>query len=572
VDYYGGTGNDLVLQWADNRVVAWGGNTTGQLGNGTLASSGIAKPADPGGVLAGKAIRRVVGGTGHSVAVLVDGTLAAWGDNRSGQLGDGSLTSSMTPVAVDMEGVLAGKVVIQVACGDTHTLALCTDGTVAAWGSGGYGQLGYGGTNSTAVPVLVDRSGVLAGRRVIAVSAGREHSIALCADGTLAKWGNNLDKPIFGYAPTYSYVPISADQTGVLAGKSVIAIDAGTECNLVLCADGTLATWGRLVMSITRTPALVDRSGVLFGKTPMGITAGIHCQALCTDGTVVGWGENTFTGGTTTSSDPVLTSQTGVLAGKTVVEVMTGTDFSLARCADGTLATWGLGTSGQLGNDTMTTSGLPVLAKLTWLAAGERITAVGNGGSHVLAVVATPPTPAVITLAATDVKDTTAVLRGSVNANGANVNVAFEYGLTTAYGATVAATPASASGKIATSVSASLGGLLSGTTYHYRVVATSAGVAVRGADQTFTTSSMAVLASLTTSGGALMPGFDRTLTSYQVTVPFATASLTLTPVAADAGAAVTVVGLPVASGSASSSIPLNIGSNLLATAVTAADG
>ena len=41
-NYHGGTGNDLVLQWADNRLVAWGGNTTGQLGNGTLANSGIA--------------------------------------------------------------------------------------------------------------------------------------------------------------------------------------------------------------------------------------------------------------------------------------------------------------------------------------------------------------------------------------------------------------------------------------------------------------------------------------------------------------------------------------------------
>jgi alpha-tubulin suppressor-like RCC1 family protein/phosphodiesterase/alkaline phosphatase D-like protein len=588
VDYYGGTGNDLVLQWADNRVVAWGDNTTGQLGNGTLANSGIAKPADPSGVLAGKAIRRVVGGTGHSVAVLVDGTLAAWGDNRSGQLGDGSHTSTTTPVAVDMEGVLAGKVVIQVACGATHTLAVCTDGTVAAWGGGGGGKLGYGGTNSTAVPVLVDRSGVLAGRRVIAVSAGSEHSIALCADGTLAKWGNNLDKPSYGYGATYSYVPISVNQTGVLAGKSVVAIDAGTAFNLALCADGTLAAWGQQgtygslgndgdPYGNTLAPVLVDRLGVLFGKTPKAMSAGsIHGLTLCTDGAVAGWGDNSTgqlgTGGTYSAAVPVLTNQAGVLAGKTVVEVLAGTDFSLARCADGTLATWGVGSAGQLGNDTVTTSTSPVLAKLTWLGAGERITAVGIGGSHVLAVVATPPTPAVTTLAATDISDSTAILQGSVNANGANVSVTFEYGLTTAYGTTLAATPASASGKTDTAVSATLGGLLSGTTYHYRVVVTNAGVAVRGADQTFTTSSMAVLASLTTSGGALMPGFDRTLTSYQVTVPFATASLTLTPVAADAGAAVTVVGLPVASGSASSSIPLNIGSNLLATAVTAADG
>jgi hypothetical protein len=204
-----------------------------------------------------------------------------------------------------------------------------------------------------------------------------------------------------------------------------------------------------------------------------------------------------------------------VLAGKTVAEIMAGTGFSMARCVDGTLATWGIGTTGQLGNDTTLSSNVPVLANLSWLTTGERIMVVGNGASHVLVSVATAPKPVATTLAATTIIDSGAKLQGTVNANGSNTNVSFEYGLSTAYGSTIAATPASVTGTTATAISATLGGLLAGTTYHYRVVATSAASLVYGADLTFTTSTFTVLADLTTSGGALIPGFNSATTSYQ---------------------------------------------------------
>ncbi len=67
---------------------------------------------------------------------------------------------------------------------DRHNVALCSDGTVAAWGNNYRGQLGNGDESDTLfTPVLVDQTGVLAGKRIVDLVAGRDFSAVLCADG-----------------------------------------------------------------------------------------------------------------------------------------------------------------------------------------------------------------------------------------------------------------------------------------------------------------------------------------------------------------------------------------------------
>ena len=141
------------------------------------------------------------------------------------------------------------------------------------------------------------------------------------------------------------------------------------------------------------------------------------------------------------------------------------------------------------------------------MAAGERFIAAASGGLFHFGLVASPPPPVATTLAATGVTDSAVTLNGSVNGQGNSATVAFEYGLTPAYGTTFPASPATVSGTTAKAASATLSGLLSGTTYHFRVVATSAGGTIRGDDMTFTTTGLATLASLTLDSGTLRPGF-----------------------------------------------------------------
>jgi len=107
------------------------------------------------------------GGTGNdlvtfSLALCSDGSVVAWGEGSNGQLGNGATVSSNVPVAVDTSGILAGKTVTALAAGSVTSVALCADGAVAGWG----GYLGYGWTNSSTVPIVTANAGVLAGRTV----------------------------------------------------------------------------------------------------------------------------------------------------------------------------------------------------------------------------------------------------------------------------------------------------------------------------------------------------------------------------------------------------------------------
>jgi len=585
-NYWGGSGNDLVLQWANTRLLDWGANASGQLGNGSLNSTTTGAGVDMSGVLAGKAVISVATRSNHNLALCSDGTMAAWGYNLYGQLGNNSSTDSSVPVEVTRTGVLAGKTVVSVAAGGNHSLVLCSDGTLAAWGDGSYGQLGNGSsTFSAKLPVLVDLNGVLAGKTVVAIAAGGDHCLALCADGTLVAWGNNTNGELGNGSTNKSLVPVLVTQSGALAGRTVIAIAAGPNHSLALCADGTLAAWGYNYYgqlgngSTTNSsvPVLVIQTGVLAGKTITALAAGSHhTLALCSDGTLAAWGYNSVgelgDGSTTNSSVPVLVTQSGMLAGKTVTAIAAGGSHSLALCSDGTVAAWGYNPYGQLGDGSKTDSSVPVAVNTTPLRTGERFAAIKGGGSHSLALVASPPPPLATTQPATGIADTGTTLNGTVNAQASSTGASFEYGLTTSYGATATATPATVTGTTVTTVSATISGLLSGVTYHYRVVASSGGGTVRGADMTFTTSTAACLSGLSTSGGALMPALDKNITSYSLTVPSDAAAVTLTPLVLTAGATVTVAGVAVDSGTASAPLALTTGNNAINVVVTAAGG
>ena len=125
-------------------------------------------------------------GSHHTVALLADGTVKAWGNNWFGQLGNGTTTYRSPPVTVS--GITNA---VAIAAGYWHTVAALSDGTVKAWGSNAYGQLGDGTTSNRSTPVPV--SGIT---NAIAVAVGNYHSVALLSDGTVKAWGGNYVWPI----------------------------------------------------------------------------------------------------------------------------------------------------------------------------------------------------------------------------------------------------------------------------------------------------------------------------------------------------------------------------------------
>jgi alpha-tubulin suppressor-like RCC1 family protein len=259
---------------SDGTVAGWGAGGYGQLGTTNQNDSHIpvAMYAGAGSALQNKQVVALAGGHYHTYLLLSDGTVAGCGHNFGGQIGTGSNSPTFVlypvPIKATAGSALFGKTVVAIATGLYHGLALCTDGTIAGWGRDSEGELGDGtAPASIFTPVAVDQTTtLLAGKTVVGIAAGGEHSLALCSDGTLAAWGSNsagqLGNGASGFDPVTA--PVAVDLSGVLLGQKVVSLVAGSNNSFALCADGTLASWGDNTLS-----ELGDGSSVTESHVPV---------------------------------------------------------------------------------------------------------------------------------------------------------------------------------------------------------------------------------------------------------------------------------------------------------------
>ena len=358
----------------DGKAYAWGYNNYGQLGNNSTTESHVPVAVDISGVLAGKTLTEIANGWYNTIALDSDGKVYAWGSGTSGQLGNNSLVDSHIPVAVDVSGVLAGKTLTGIANGWKHPIALDSDGKVYAWGYNTHGQLGNNSTTESSVPVAVDISGVLTGKTITAISGGSEHTIALDSDGKVYTWGYNNYGQLGNNSTTESHVPVAVDISGVLAGKIITDIAAGTGYSVVLDSDGKVYAWGvnwygqlgNNSYTDSHVPVAVDISGILSGKTITAIVAGgYHTIAMDSDKKVYTWGANNHgqlgNNSTSTSTVPVAVDISGVMSGKTMTAIGAGWYHTTALGSDGKVYTWGYNDKGQLGDNSTTQSLVPVI-------------------------------------------------------------------------------------------------------------------------------------------------------------------------------------------------------------------
>lgn len=182
---------------------------------------------------------------GHGYAILLkdDGTAWAWGSNESGELGTNSVAigdKAKHPVAVTMPQVGGNDIrFAAVSAGDNHVLALATDGSVWAWGDNGSGQLGTGNNTKAAVPVRVDSN--FGGVEVAEVAAGTSVSYARLKDGSVYSWGSDSNG-LLGNGDTLTDSVSTPQKIGTLNGVSGIYAEENNAA--ALTTGGKVYFWG----------------------------------------------------------------------------------------------------------------------------------------------------------------------------------------------------------------------------------------------------------------------------------------------------------------------------------------
>jgi alpha-tubulin suppressor-like RCC1 family protein len=339
-------GDDSALALTrSGRVLSWGANFSGQLGDGDTTERHV-----PGYVRlpAHTKITSIAGGVGTGYAVTSAGRLLAWGNNYSGELGDGTTKTRRTPVQVRLP---AGVKVAAATGGLRHALALTTGGRVLAWGDNAFGQLGDGSTTASDRPQWVD---LPQGTRVRGLAAGREYSMALTAGGRVLAWGRNEVGQLGNGSTTNSATP---QNVHLPAGFTPTAIGAGSDAE----------------------------SGLAIGHQVRDATiAAVTATAAGPGQTVVGWGSNSDgqlgNGTTTDASQPVFVE---LSRQRHYTTVRAGISTSVALDASGAVFAWGSNIYGQIGDGTTMPRLTPVRTKLP---AGVKVTALREGGQFTVAL------------------------------------------------------------------------------------------------------------------------------------------------------------------------------------------
>jgi alpha-tubulin suppressor-like RCC1 family protein len=327
----GGTATAAIGK-TDGSLWMWGNNGSGQLGDGTAINRHApVKMMDD--------VVAVSLGGAHSAAIRIDNSLWIWGINNFNQLGITGGTRR-TPVKI-MDDVAS------VSLGSNHTAAILNDGSLWTWGINTSGQLGYAmqPTGFSTEPVKIMDN-------VAAVSTGDAHTAAIKTDGSLWTWGANWSGQLGDGTTTDSHSPIKIMD-------DVVAISLGGNQTAAIKADGSLWMWGVNGLGQLGDGTVIHRNAPvkIMDDVSAVSTGSTHSAAVKTDGSLWIWGWNIHgelgDGTTTDRRSPIKIMDD-------VAVVSTGTEYTIAMKTDGSLWAWGANRNGRLGDGTNIDSNTPV--------------------------------------------------------------------------------------------------------------------------------------------------------------------------------------------------------------------
>ena len=361
----------------------WGSNGNGQLGINSTTKSPVPVAVTTGGVLSGVTLTQLAAGYGHTCAVSSTGAAYCWGANGNGQLGNSSTTPSLVPVAVTTSGVLSGLSLTQVSAdqGGQYTCALASTGAAYCWGAASYGQLGNGASSTPGVPVAVSTSGVLSGVSLTQIATGSGTTCAVSSGGAGYCWGQDANGELGNNSTTSGTVPVAMTTSGLGSAETLTQVSLGTNFGCALDSANAVYCWGLNTSGQVGNPATGTH---FLTPTPVTsqstISAGYTHSCLIRNGRAYCWGDNSDgelgNNSTASSTVPVAVTTSGVLSGVILTQIVAGYFFTCALSSTGAVYCWGFNADGELGNNSTTNSSVPVPVSTSGVLSGTSITQI----------------------------------------------------------------------------------------------------------------------------------------------------------------------------------------------------
>lgn len=321
------------------------------------------------------ALQQIAPGASHSCGIGSDGWVYCWGDNTSGQLGNGQTARKFTPVAVLRGDIPVGATIQQVATGASHACVLASNAKVYCWGSNTLGQLGDSTTGNSLTPVATAQGSIPNGASIQKLASIGSHTCALTSEGKTYCWGSNSFGQIgddTSGAGNDRLVPTSVSQGALPAGVGIQDIALGSSYTCALTSENKVYCWGynsdgqigNGATFLRRTPTATLPGAIPANETIQQLTAGTSRTCAVTSGQrAYCWGDNLHGGiGDGTTSDrttPVAVVQGAIPDGVTIQQITPGYHYSCALGSNLQVYCWGDNTYGALGDGTLTQRSTP---------------------------------------------------------------------------------------------------------------------------------------------------------------------------------------------------------------------